>query len=237
LAWWEDTEILGGRDGVAGGTWLASSRDGKVAFLTNVRELISLPNAKTRGDLVVRFLQSSKSCMEFAKEIVLEADEYNGFNLVVVDLCSMVMVHVTNRPLHNRNNLITEVSPGIHVLSNASLDSPWLKAERLRQSFKNVLDTYGDDEIPIKEVAEKLMRNTVKDDENMLPQIYPAEWEYKLSSIFIEAETPKGAYGTRSISTLAAKSSGEVSFYENHLENKCWIDQTVTYQIDKSVTK
>jgi len=57
LAWWEGGEILGGRDGVAGGTWLASSKGGRVAFLTNVREAKSLPNAKSRGDLVVRYLQ------------------------------------------------------------------------------------------------------------------------------------------------------------------------------------
>lgn len=36
----------------------------------------------------------------------------------------------------------------------------------------------------------KLMRDTVKDDEIMLPCTYPPEWEHHLSSIFVEAETP-----------------------------------------------
>ena len=48
---------MGGRDGLAGGTWLASSRDGRLAFVTNVREVQSLPQAKTRGDLPVLFLK------------------------------------------------------------------------------------------------------------------------------------------------------------------------------------
>jgi len=48
---------LGGRDVTAGGTWLASSREGRVAFVTNVRELKSISVAKSRGDLPVRFLQ------------------------------------------------------------------------------------------------------------------------------------------------------------------------------------
>ena len=57
LGWWEGEEILGGRDGQAGGTWLASSRDGRLAFITNFRELQSIPQAKSRGHLPVRFLQ------------------------------------------------------------------------------------------------------------------------------------------------------------------------------------
>ena len=59
LRWWESGKILGGRDVTAGGTWLASNRQGRVAFVTNVSELNSLSAvaAKSRGDLPVRFLQ------------------------------------------------------------------------------------------------------------------------------------------------------------------------------------
>lgn len=57
-AWWEGGEILGGRDEVAGGTWLACSRGGRLAFITNVLELHTLPEAKSRGDLPVRFLEA-----------------------------------------------------------------------------------------------------------------------------------------------------------------------------------
>lgn len=57
LEWWECGEILGGRDELAGGTWLACSRNGRVAFITNFREVQSLPQAKSRGELPVRFLK------------------------------------------------------------------------------------------------------------------------------------------------------------------------------------
>lgn len=57
VAWWEGGQILGGRDEVAGGTWLACSRGGRVAFLTNVLELHTVPEAKSRGDLPVLFLE------------------------------------------------------------------------------------------------------------------------------------------------------------------------------------
>lgn len=60
MAWWEDGEILGGKDEVAGGTWLACSRQGRVAFVTNVLELDFFPDVKSRGDLPLRFLKVSK---------------------------------------------------------------------------------------------------------------------------------------------------------------------------------
>lgn len=62
MAWWDDgSGILGGRDEVAGGTWLACSKQGRVAFLTNVLELHTLPEAKSRGDLPVLFLEVMQS--------------------------------------------------------------------------------------------------------------------------------------------------------------------------------
>lgn len=58
LAWWEGGEILGGRDGLAGGTWLACSKNGRLAFVTNVREVHkSTSLIKSRGELPVSFLQ------------------------------------------------------------------------------------------------------------------------------------------------------------------------------------
>ena len=57
VSWWEDCDILGGRDEIAMGTWLACSREGRVAFLTNVLELHTLPEAKSRGELPLLFLK------------------------------------------------------------------------------------------------------------------------------------------------------------------------------------
>ncbi|KAI7730732.1 hypothetical protein M8C21_033366 [Ambrosia artemisiifolia] len=126
LKWWEGGKILGGRDVTAGGTWLASSRQGRVAFVTNVREVNSISPAKSRGDLPVRFLQSYKTPLEFAEEVGNEADQYNGFNLLVADILSKNMVYVTNR-LKGESIYMTTVQPGVHVVSNASLDAPWPK--------------------------------------------------------------------------------------------------------------
>ncbi|KAK9286792.1 hypothetical protein L1049_015197 [Liquidambar formosana] len=232
LSWWEGGEILGGRDGLAGGTWLASTKDGRLAFLTNVRELDSIPQAKSRGDLPVRFLESKKNPTEFAEEVMKEADQYNGFNLILTDISSKTMIYITNRPKEEKVSVV-EVSPGIHVLSNARLDSPWPKAQRLGHNFEEQLDKYGEGELPIKDLVEKLMMDTIKDEDSMLPHFYPPELERCLSSIFVEADRPLGHYGTRSTSAVSVETNGKVSFYERYLEEKTWKEHTLTYQIEK----
>ena len=68
------------------------------------------------------------------------------------------------------------------------------QALRLHSSFKEALDRYGGDELPVKEMVEKLMTNTIKDNICMFPQIYPPEKEHYLSSIFVDAETPLVSY-------------------------------------------
>ncbi|KAH9624594.1 hypothetical protein KSS87_002810, partial [Heliosperma pusillum] len=233
LEWWDGGEILGGRDEVGGGTWLACSRKGKVAFVTNVLELHTLPQAKSRGDLPVRFLKSTRNPKEFAEMLLNEVQDYNGFNLVLADLISKTMVYVTNRPKGNTAVRIQEVQPGLHVLSNANLDSPWPKVERLRMKFKKTLQRFGDGEIPLKDMINRLMRDRRKADESKLPHICSVEWEFSLSPIFVKVDTPLGYYGTRSTAAITMLANGEVNFYETYLENGLWQEKTINYRIDK----
>lgn len=232
VAWWDGSEILGGRDAVAGGTWLACSRTGRVAFITNVLELHPFPEAKSRGELPVLFLESTKSPKEFAEGLVKDAHQYNGFNLILADISSKSMVYLSNRP-EGEPIVIQEVSPGLHVLSNAKLDSPWHKVQRLGLNLKDLLGKYGESEIPVKEVLEKLMRDKVKADKSRLPGICSIDWEFNLSSIFVEIDTPLGCYGTRSTAALTIRAGGEVSFYEIYLEKNVWKESTVNYRIQK----
>ncbi|WJX32663.1 hypothetical protein P8452_20961 [Trifolium repens] len=75
-------------------------------------------------------------------------------------------------------------------------------------------------EIHVKEVIKKLMKDRVKADKSMLPNICSLDWEFNLSSIFVEVETPLGVYGTRSSAALTVRSSGKVSFYEHYLDDE-----------------
>ncbi|KAI4390020.1 hypothetical protein MLD38_002176 [Melastoma candidum] len=238
VEWWEGGDILGGRDELAGGTWLACSRSGRVAFLTNVLERDVMLDAKSRGDLPVVFLKSEEGPKEFAEKLARDAHKYNGFNLVLADVVARKMVYVTNRPA-GEPITIHEVSPGTHVLSNARLNSPWHKVQRLRQGFKELLQkSKGGDEagggLPTKEMVEKLMRDQVKADQNRLPKICSLDWEFGLSSIYVEVDTPLGCYGTRSTAIVTVEDDGKAVFYEKYLEDGIWKEKTVGYRVNKT---
>ncbi|CAI0444039.1 unnamed protein product, partial [Linum tenue] len=87
---------------------------------------------------------SCKSPREFAEGVAKEAHLYNGFNLILSDISS--------------NTMVRDVSPGLHVLSNEKLDSPWPKALKLGMGFKEQLLNYGEGEVDLKEMAKKLGR-------------------------------------------------------------------------------
>ncbi|OWM80507.1 hypothetical protein CDL15_Pgr019787 [Punica granatum] len=185
------------------------------------------------GQVLLGYIEPSKqSPLEFAREVVKETHRYNGFNLIVADFISESMVYVTNRP-KGSSGFMSKVSPGLHVLSNASLDSPWPKAQRLRDGFKELLDRHGHSELPAKEMACGLMMSTIKDeDQSLLPGIYPPEFEFPASSVFVDFDSPLGRYGTRSTSAVYVKLNREVSFFVRNLEKEAWKEEVVTFSIE-----
>jgi len=82
--------------------------------------------------------QSNESPQEFAEQVVREGHLYNGFNLVVADICTSTMVYVFNRPDRD-NPSYALVTPGIHVLANASLDAPWAKVTKQSCCYFQIL--------------------------------------------------------------------------------------------------
>ncbi|KMZ76344.1 Ser/Thr-rich protein T10 in DGCR region [Zostera marina] len=237
VGWWEwgGQKILGGRDLKAGGTWLGCTENGRLGFLTNFREFGGIPCAKSRGDLPLKFLQSGKSPLEFAEELVCnEADMYSGFNLILSDLRSESMVYVSNRP---KGGIVEVVESGIHVLSNAHLNTDWPKAVRLRGKLSgDVVKKYSMDnnKFAAKQMVEEMMMDEVKADIDTVPKNtgHELDWELKLSSIFMETETKtKGRYGTRSQVALSVNKDGEVSLYERYLKANFWQEHTINYRI------
>ncbi|CAN1781778.1 hypothetical protein LINPERHAP1_LOCUS15557 [Linum perenne] len=171
-------------------------------------ELHERPDAKSRGELPLLFLENT-------------------------------MVYVTNRPKGSEEEeafIVHDVSPGLHVVSNANLDSPdWPKVQKLGLGFKEQLLNYGEGEIPLKEIGKKLMRDRAKAEKNRLPGICSVDWEFGLSSIFVEVDTPLlGRCGTRSTIALAITRNGEVSFDETYLEDGTWKEKTISYRIQNT---
>ncbi|HSW11238.1 MAG TPA: NRDE family protein, partial [Solimonas sp.] len=70
-AFWADAPMVyGGRDLSQHGSWLALSRGGRVAAVTNVRRMIPPnPHAPSRGVLVSDFVGGSMSAQDYADHL------------------------------------------------------------------------------------------------------------------------------------------------------------------------
>ncbi|MDQ2779349.1 MAG: NRDE family protein, partial [Pseudomonadota bacterium] len=131
LAWWrpqpDAAPILGGRDLLAGGTWLGLSAEGGFALVTNVRGTQAADaTLASRGELVTASLAIGAD--DQVALAALASVPRNGFNLLRADLRSADGIWVTNRPFDQRR-----FGSGMHGLSNAALDTPWPKVRQLKQ--------------------------------------------------------------------------------------------------------
>ena len=130
--WWEDQTpadpnaparargIFGGRDGEAGGTWLAVSRDGRLAAVTNwtdVKRARKPPGS--RGDLPWRFLAASQAARDFVAGI--DPNRYAGFNFIAYDGDDLVYTS-------NRTGEVRVVRAGVYGLTNTRLGAPYRAA-------------------------------------------------------------------------------------------------------------
>ena len=195
--WAEAPEIVGGRDLEAGGTWLGTTRTGRFAAVTNVREPGAGKGLHSRGKLTQAFLAGQQTASEYVNQ--LEMHDFSGFNLLLGD--GQSLWYCSNRGAAPR-----ELGPGIYGLSNHLLDSPWPKLVTARLGFAQAIaklpergplfDVLADDEI-------------VPDTE--LPSTgVPLEWERRLSAIFVRSED----YGTRASTVLTLAGDGQITFEE-----------------------
>lgn len=142
---WEDApEVFGGRDLSQGGSWLALSKRGRLACVTNVRRMASPdPAAPSRGGLVASFVRGRESAQAFSEGIAARAMAFAGFNLLLWDGSDL-------RYLNNHPAFVSRtVPPGVHVVSNADLDTPWPKTERLREAMVAWVAAGEEDEAPL----------------------------------------------------------------------------------------
>ena len=129
--------ILGGRDEVGGGTWLATNEAGVVAGLTN-RPLRDGPDTakRSRGELplaLARHRTAATAVEAFGTTI--DPTAYNPSWLLVADRGDAFFVDVTATD----HVIVEHLRPGIHVLENRTLHEPSPKAERVRALLALVL--------------------------------------------------------------------------------------------------
>lgn len=130
--WAESPQLLAGRDLSAGGTWLGVTRQGRFAALTNVREPGMVKGERSRGLIVSAYLQEDSGAEAYVARVTAAGEAYSGFNLLASDGDSLWWT--SNRGAGPRC-----LDPGIYMLSNHLLDTPWPKVETLRAGFSEQL--------------------------------------------------------------------------------------------------
>ena len=124
--------ILGGRDVLAGGTWLAVNEHGVYAGVTNRPAPTGRdPSRRSRGELPLALADHTRArdaVVAFQKAI--RCSEYNPCWLLVGDRDALFYVVIGS----NEKPEIEELSPGVHVLENRPLDPVSAKAVMIQRA-------------------------------------------------------------------------------------------------------
>ncbi len=188
MHWWSGRDVLAGRDVQAGGTWLGVSRTGRIAAVTNFREVPGEPAPRSRGELPLLALDLDEPFRELPVRLAESGSLYGGFNLLVIEGGRALS-------LSNRGTDVLSPGPGVHAVSNGPLDARWPKTERSRMLLTDAL-AGGE---PNEAVLAALARDTHQPPDDELPSTgLDREVERFLAPCFIRGER----YGTRVTTVL-----------------------------------
>jgi uncharacterized protein with NRDE domain len=193
--------LLAGRDLEHGGTWLGVTREGRWAFVTNVRDPGRHdPRARSRGCLVPAVLHAEGDVRRAVEAAVADAVACNGFNLVAGEKAAAAFAS-------NRLHGVQRLDTGFHGVSNAQLNTAWPKLARAKAGL--AAWTARDSADP-EALFDVLADRTQAPDDELPNTGLTRERERLLSSPFIESAD----YGTRSSTVLALARDGCGHFIE-----------------------
>jgi uncharacterized protein with NRDE domain len=183
--------IVGGVDGVSGGTWLAVNRIGRFVAVTNQRALETPPPGLRSRGLIVRELASSSDPDAYVDAI--DPREYASMNLVWGD-AQAVRIAYLRRETGERE--IETLTKGVHVLCNDRIDAEGFpRGERLGLAIEAALAEPSWNSLWPKLAAALGDHTRVPPP----PSHLPVEIARELTATCIHA----GHYGTRSASLIA----------------------------------
>ena len=126
--WPDAPDVFGGRDAVAGGSWLAMTRGGRFAAVTNLRG--ATRTSRSRGELVRGFVTSDADPLAYAESI--EIAQYAGFHLLVGEAARTIIY------LASSGELVV-LEPGIYAFSNAPNGEHWPKEDFAIEAMRHAL--------------------------------------------------------------------------------------------------
>jgi uncharacterized protein with NRDE domain len=206
------SEILGGRDLQAGGTWMGLTRNGRLALVTNIRTPGRQdPDAPSRGHIVPRWLTSPRSPDQ--RWVQLATAGYNPFNLIAADFAAGGCWWASSG-----HSAPMRLTPGIYGLSNGLLDAPWPKVLKLKAQLARLLDAAaalpGPGSAPdtaleglITGLFAALADRSGAADHELPATGVGLEMERALSPVFVH--TADGRYGTRCSTLVITERTGQ----------------------------
>ncbi len=239
LSAWQTSQghtIVGGRDLRDGGTWMGFTPGGRFACLTNVRAPMDEPPSdklspgklRSRGELPVAWLTSQQGAAAWASGV--EAQAYAGFNLIVGDWHAKTCLYISNKQEKTMNvsagyaqaatNSIANALPrSIHWhsivgLSNAALDTPWPKTQKLKAVMASGLQGQ-----PSLHSLQQQLHTALQDHRAAPPQDLPhtgvgLDRETALSSVFVRYPADAPHYGTRASLVAVLDAAGSLHLQE-----------------------
>ena len=176
-----DPRVLGGRDELAGGTWLAVNDAGVFAGLTNRPSTEGRDPAKrSRGEIPLALTghRSARSAVESMASQCRPA-AYNPAWALVGDRESLFLFDLTGEEV-----AVAELPPGLHVLENRAPDAWSPKVDRVRHLLAGIGG------LGIAEL-EQLLRSVVAD--HRAPEDASSDRPATVDAACVHTE----AYGTR----------------------------------------
>ncbi|NEU31214.1 NRDE family protein [bacterium LRH843] len=201
--WEENEQIFAGRDLEKGGTWLGVTTGGKIAAVTNVRSSEEVKDEyRTRGEIITNFFHSDSGLDEYLDKLHSTKHLYQGYNTIVGK--GEDFYYYSNRAAD-----AVKLDKGIHVVSNAQLNTNWPKAEKTKELMKAIL-TNKDKTLLIEGLLNMLGDATIYGDDVLPDTGVGIELERFLSSIFISGTE----YGTRASTVVLRGFDGGTHFIE-----------------------
>jgi uncharacterized protein with NRDE domain len=196
--WNERPDVLGGRDLVHGGSWLAMSRTGRWAAVTNLRGADRTPESRSRGGLVTGFVQSDVDPTGYLSGVSVERASYGGFHLLAGRPGEIV--YLSSAEEHS-----LALPSGVHGFSNASPGVEWEKVAAIRGLLESLI-AQG---VSAERLASALMMFLTTPSKGA-----ESRGRTRLEDVSAEAFILGEQYGTRSSTVIVADDRGCVHFTE-----------------------
>jgi uncharacterized protein with NRDE domain len=217
--WPDYPDVLAGRDLEAGGTWMGVTRKGKVALVTNYRDLRNLkPVAPSRGLLVSEYLANGTPPEPYLQQVAGKATAYNGFNLIAGT--PDTLAYYSNYKTHPE-----VLQPGIYGLSNHLLNTPWPKVVKGKKMFEERIEG----EFRHADLLEFLYNDEQAPDDQLPDTGVGLERERALSAMFIKSP----GYGSRCSTVITVDYQNRLCFTERtyHVPSHTYQDVTFDFTL------